>query len=243
MKLREAALSSIEARTSLPTSRRTAAGAYRWKTDIVTTTFWVKKNSASSWDPKWGESFGGFDNPEPEARLRGPTEYRAAAFIPQQNPFYCSLPYNDVTATGSKPESKTVIPWFRAVFVKDGQSVCKDRWIAVRNRRNNRIAYCQWSDCGPYRTDHYQYIFGNERPLPNRAGGAALGISPSVRDYLGAENTDITDWRFVEAREIPPGPWRKYGANNPFISPAAAPATGKAPPAQPAPSNPQVNIR
>jgi hypothetical protein len=30
-------------------------------------------------------------------------------------------------------------------------------------------------------------------------------------------NTDTTDWRFVEAREVPPGPWRRYGENNPFV--------------------------
>jgi hypothetical protein len=32
--------------------------------------------------------------------------------------------------------------------------------------------------------------------------------------------TDVTDWRFVESREVPPGPWRKYGDNNPFVQQA-----------------------
>jgi hypothetical protein len=94
--------------------------------------------------------------------------------------------------------------------------VCRDRWIAVRNPRNGRIAYGQWGDCGPFRTDHVNYVFGPERPSPNLNGGAGLDVSPSMRDFLGLANTDVTDWRFVEVREVPPGPWRKYGDNNPF---------------------------
>ncbi len=226
MKLRETALTSIEPRVSLPTTARTSGGAYRWKMDIITTTFWVGEsatvnnpvhNRSSSWDLNWAGNFGGFDNPDPVSRLRGPQDFRPAAFIPRLNPFYCALPYNDVTRGTTKPESRSVIPWFGSAFVREGQSVCRDRWVAVRNRRTGRIAYCQWSDCGPFRTDHYQYVFGSERPLPNLNGGAGLDVSPSVRDYLGMANTDTTDWRFVEAREVPPGPWRKYGENNPFV--------------------------
>jgi hypothetical protein len=65
-----------------------------------------------------------------------------------------------------------VIPWFNQTFERDGKSVCHDRWIAVRNRYG-KVAYAQWSDCGPFRTDHWQYVFGNERPKPNLNQGAA----------------------------------------------------------------------
>jgi hypothetical protein len=27
----------------------------------------------------------------------------------------------------------------------------------------------------------------------------------------------VTDWQFVEVREVPPGPWRTYGENNHFV--------------------------
>jgi len=37
-----------------------------------------------------------------------------------------------------------------------------------------------------------------------------------LRDYLGLQSTDVTDWRFVEAREVPFGPWALYGENNPL---------------------------
>ncbi len=231
MKLREAALAAIEPRISIPTSARTTTtgGAYQWKQGIVTTIFWCGENAsvnnpvhnhASSWDLNWAANFGGYDNPDPDARVRDSQDYRPKAFIPRQNPFYFALPYNDVTQGTTKSEARTVIPWFRSVFVREGQSVLRDRWIAVRKLGSGRIAYAQWGDCGPFRTDHWQYVFGNEKPKPNLNGGAGLDVSPAVRDYLGLANTDVTDWRFVEAREVPPGPWRKYGENNPFVQQA-----------------------
>jgi hypothetical protein len=38
-----------------------------------------------------------------------------------------------------------------------------------------------------------------------------------VRDYLGLNETDVTDWRFVEFSEIPRGPWATLGENNTFV--------------------------
>ena len=121
-------------------------------------------------------------------RLRQPgpvaaADYIPINFVPRQNPFYCALPYNDVTHGQFKPEAPLVIPWFRQAFVQQGHSVCKDRWVAIRN--GNRVCYAQWEDCGPFRTDHYQYVFRNERPKPNLNHGAGLDVSPAVRDYLG----------------------------------------------------------
>ena len=230
MKLREAALTAVEPRVSIPTTARTMGGAYRWKSNIITTIFWVGENAAknnpvhnhsSSWDLYWAQNFGGYDNPDPSARTR---DYRPIAFIPKLNPFYFALPYNDVTRGTTKPEARQVIPWFRQAFVREGQSVCRDRWIAIRNSRNGRIAYAQWSDCGPFRTDHWQYVFGDARPLPNLNGGAGLDVSPAVRDYLGISSIDVTDWRFVDVREVPPGPWRTWGENNHFVQRARAQA-------------------
>src|SRR5438477_488150 len=68
-----------------------------------------------------------------------------------------------------------------------------------------------------FRTDHWQYVFGNERPKPNLNKGAGLDVSPAVRDYLGLEETDVTDWKFVEFSEVPRGPWSKHGDNNTFV--------------------------
>jgi hypothetical protein len=220
MKLREQAMLKVEPQVFVPTSSRTSTQRYPWKTNIVTTVFWIGEqptennpvpNTKSSWDANWVYSYGGYDSPDGSNRRN----YIPASFVPRQNPFYVALPYNDVTHGQFKPEAALVIPWFKQSFVEQGKSVCKDRWIAVR--KGNRVCYAQWEDCGPFRTDHFQYVFQNERPRPNLNRGAGLDVSPAVRDYLGLQNTDVTDWQFVEVRDVAPGPWRNYGDNNHFV--------------------------
>src|SRR5205814_441629 len=80
-------------------------------------------------------------------------------FTPRLNPFYCALPYNDKAKEGHRPEAPRVVPWFNEVYQGPAVSTCKDRWIAIR--KGNRVAYAQWEDAGPFRTDHWQYVFGN----------------------------------------------------------------------------------
>lgn len=220
MKLREQAMLKVEPQVFVPTSSRTSTQRYPWKTNIVTTVFWIGEqptennpvpNNKSSWDANWTSSYGGYDSPDASNRRN----YIPASFVPHQNPFYVALPYNDVTHGQFKPEAALVIPWFKQSFTEQGKSVCKDRWIAVR--KGNRVCYAQWEDCGPFRTDHFQYVFQNERPKPNLNRGAGLDVSPAVRDYLGLQNTDVTDWQFVEVRDVSPGPWRTFGDNNHFV--------------------------
>jgi hypothetical protein len=38
-----------------------------------------------------------------------------------------------------------------------------------------------------------------------------------VRDYLGLSETDVTDWQFVDFKDVPRGPWSKLGENNTFV--------------------------
>src|SRR4029453_4524684 len=199
-----------------------AGQRYPWKTSIVTTVFWIGErpggknivntsfligerpsgnnlvpNRTSSWDRRWTKNYGGFDDPNPAHR----SNYVRVKFTPRQNPFYCALPYNDKARTGHRPEASRVVPWFKEAYQGPAVSTCKDRWLAIR--KGNRIAYAQWEDAGPFRTDHWQYVFGNERPKPSLNGGAGLDLSPAVRDYLGLKPTDVTDWRFVEFSEVP----------------------------------------
>jgi hypothetical protein len=69
----------------------------------------------------WASNYG-FDTPDSSARRN----YIPVAFIPRQNPFYCALPYNDVTDDGQfKPEAPSVIPWFKQAYSGPGESVCK----------------------------------------------------------------------------------------------------------------------
>ena len=194
-------------------------GEYPWKFGITTTIFWVGEpatvnnsvpNDKSAWDSGWFSNYGGYDSPNSDNRRNFiPTD-----FIPHQNPFYVALPYNDVDDHHSKPEAAQVIPWFRNCFVQDGQSVCKGRWVAIRHGK--KVCYAQWEDVGPYQTDHWQYVFGNERPRPNPNSDAGLDVSPAVRDYLALDGIDVCDWKFVDFSRVPRGPWAIYGDNNTF---------------------------
>jgi hypothetical protein len=223
--------SSLSAPTALPrvyssTLPRTNLTRYPWKMGIKATVFWVGElptannptpNTKSSWDVNWTASFGGFDDPDPAQRA---PDYRPAAFVPKQNPFYVALPYNDcIDYQTTKAEAARIIPWFSSTFRQHGKSVCRDRWIAVR--MNDRTCYAQWSDCGPFVTTDADYVFGNARPSNTQNDGAGIDLSPAVRDYLGLRGMGRVDWRFVEAQEVPDGPWRMYGENNDFVKQAA----------------------
>ncbi|HMJ05163.1 MAG TPA: hypothetical protein VK474_02805 [Chthoniobacterales bacterium] len=196
------------------------ARQFSWKANIVTTVFWIGEkpsannpvpNRSSSWDANWAANYGGYDDPNPAQRRN----MIPANFTPHQNPFYCALPYNDKAREGHRAEAPKVVPWFKEAYQGPGVSTCKGRWIAIR--KGARTVYAQWEDAGPFRTDHWQYVFGNERPKPNLNQGAGLDVSPAVRDYLGMQDTDVTDWKFVEFKDVPPGPWAKYGDNNTFV--------------------------
>jgi len=215
-KLDEQAVDKIEPPLPIATPGRPFPGRYPWKSNIVTEVFWVGQpwsGTSSAWDPEWKRHYGGIDNPRPSARHN----YIPIAFTPRQNPFYCELPYNDVNAGTTKPEAALVIPWFKAIYHKNGQSVCRSRWVEIRNQAG-KTCYAQWSDCGPGGTDQWQYVFGNQIPAANSMHGAGLGVSPAVRDYLGLTELDVTSWRFVDYPDVPSGAWSNYGVNNDFLN-------------------------
>jgi hypothetical protein len=209
-------------RMSLPSAYQPASARLSsapWKTGIVTTVFWCGElptpknpttNVMSSWDPAWRTNFGGYDDPENRTR-----SFTPVGFIPKRNPFYVALPFNDcLDGKTTKAEAAALIPWFKSSFKRHGLSVCKDRWLAVRH--GDRVCYAQWSDCGPFSTDDAKYVFGDASPANTKNGGAALDVSPAVRDHLGFQSGRRCDWRFVEVHEVPDGPWKNFGANNPF---------------------------
>jgi hypothetical protein len=195
---------------------------YPWKIDITATVFWIGENPSinnptpnhqSSWDTEWQKNYGGYDDPNPAARTNS---YTPKAFVPGLNPFYVALPYNDVlNHKEHKTEAAKIIPWFQSCFTKAGRSVLRGAWIAIRF--GNRVCYAQWEDCGPYCTDDYQYVFGNSKPKSQINNNAGIDLSPAVRDYLGIKSQQKCDWRFVDLREVPLGPWRGLGNNNPFV--------------------------
>jgi hypothetical protein len=128
-------------------------------------------NTESAWDASWIEHYGGEDDPTKR------TNFIPAGFTPGLNPFYVALPYNDVDDHHTRPEAHLVIPWFKDRFVRDGQSVCKGHWVAIRHGK--RICYAQWEDVGPFQVDHWQYVFGGEGPRPNPNHDSGLDVSPA----------------------------------------------------------------
>lgn len=196
---------------------------YPWKTHVPCTIFWVGEqptarnptpNHKSSWDQKWAINFGGYDDPSPANRIANHAtgEFRPKRFIPKLNPFYIALPYNDVLNHRShKPEARRVIPWFSRMRPQPGKTVCKGRWIQIHY--GGRSCYGQWEDCGPWETDDWQFVFGNQkRPKTRQNGGAGIDLSPAIRDYLKLKSGTKVHWRFVEAGQVPYGPWKKYGS-------------------------------
>ena len=66
-----------------------------------------------------------------------------------------------------------------------------------------------------------RYVFGsnNAKPASRENMGAGLGygagldVSPALNGCLGFRelngDTDIVNWQFVDAVDVPPGPWKR----------------------------------
>lgn len=198
---------------------------YPWKTHVTCTIFWIGEqptarnptpNCKSSWDQNWARNFGGYDDPNPVNRIANHNtgEFRPRAFVPKLNPFYLALPYNDVLGWNRhKPEASRVIPWFGRMRPAPGKTVCKGRWVQIYN--GSRSCYGQWEDCGPWETTDWEFVFGNKPPKTKQNGAAGIDLSPAIRDYLGLKSGQKVHWRFVEAAQVPYGPWKKYGGEMP----------------------------
>lgn len=195
---------------------------------ITATVFWIgepkgngssENNALSAWDDRWLEHYGGIDSPGRRSARNG---YFPTAFRPRENPFYLDLPYNDFDDKGvPRPDRLKVVPWAPAlkpqlaVFAQSEApfSLLKNRWVKLR--RGSRVCYAQWEDSGPYVYDDSRYVFGSAtaKPASRRANRAGLDVSPAVRDCLafrGLNNADNrVDWQFVDAAQVPPGPWKR----------------------------------
>ena len=205
----------IKTPTTKPTS---SVRTYPWQKNITATIFWVGEkpttnnptpNHASSWDTKWQQNFGGFDDPKNRAAVG----YRPAAFVPKLNPFYIALPFNDrLNHKYIKPIVPKIVPWFNLRDVQKGKSCLKGRWLQIVYGR--KYCFAQWEDCGPFNTTDWQYVFGNQRPINSKNNGAGIDLSPAIRDYLGLKSGDKVHWRFVDDASVQQGPWSKYSSTH-----------------------------
>jgi hypothetical protein len=204
-----------------------------WHTDIVATTFWVGEvldpsasdgsQVISTYDSEWLESYGGCDGVVVGGRCQ--TELRTSAndffptrMTPLQNPFYLDLPFDDVNDPAAFAMRGDVVPWadepaYRRIVHDPHASLMKNRW--VRLRANGHVCYGQVEDAGPGVYDDAAYVFGEDdrRPANTRYNGAGLDVSPALNGCLGFSHLngtdDRVDWQFVEASEVPDGPWRR----------------------------------
>jgi hypothetical protein len=183
--------------------------AYPVHRDIIATVFWVGEppsrdngfvgNDASAWDDHWRQHFGGIDDPN----YRQPGGYGPAGFRPRENPFYCALPYGEFTDSGDvRPDVHKVYWYDREHPPTDGRSILVGRWVRIS--LNGRTSYAQWADVGPFQTDDVDYVFGSRPPVDRRAG---IDLSPAAAGYLGVPGEARVSWQFVDADEVPAGPW------------------------------------
>jgi poly(3-hydroxybutyrate) depolymerase len=172
--------------------------------NIMTTYFWVGEDASednswisnhhSAWDEDWVNHFGGIDNPDCR------DGYQPCGFTAKENTFYCALPYSDFDDQGPKV-NRLDVPWYEEV--DDQTSVIKNRWVKVIF--NGKEAYCQLEDAGPGSSDDFAYVFGNAAPIHD----IGLDVSPAVRDYLGLDGMDQTNWQFVDDEDVISGPWKE----------------------------------
>jgi hypothetical protein len=202
----------VDANSASETSQNQTALEYPIHKNISVTFFWIGEdasednkeisNNSSAWDDFWVKHYGGTDNPE---KRNG---YMPAKFAPMENPFYFALPYNDFDKKGErKKDVASVIPWAKDMKLGESVSYCKNRWIKII--KDDKVAYGQWEDVGPFGEDDVSYVFGSAEPKSKTNKHAGLDVSPAVRDFLGISGKDMIDWQFIEAGDVPDGPWKK----------------------------------
>jgi hypothetical protein len=199
--------------TDFPPISHAPTRNYPWKSDIITTVFWIGEggsalssttNVQSAWDMNWIHHNGGTDDPDEMSRMSG---YSSLTHASTLNPFYVALPFNDL-AYPEKAERWLPSGWYKPTrHGEKAVSACQGRWVEIKTR-SGRVCYAQWEDVGPLVSDHAEYVFGPERPdTLTRAG---LDVSPAVAKYLGFDSTALTSWRFVDNGDVQPGMWLRY---------------------------------
>jgi hypothetical protein len=216
-----------------------SANPYPWHTNIVSTTFWVGEifdpNASdgsqviSTYDANWFANYGGCDGVVANGgcsteRRTAANDYFPLRMTPKQNPFYLDLPFDDINDSAAYARRGQVIPWATspkyAPYIHDPSvSLMKNRWVELQ--KGGATCYGQIEDAGPGEYNDASYVFGsgNARPENQRYGGAGLDVSPAINGCLGfAEldgDTDLVAWRFVEANQVPAGPWTRIITTTP----------------------------
>ena len=213
-------------------------GTYPWHTGIVATTFWVGEifdpkaadgsQVESAYDSSWMRHYGGCDGRVVRHGRRSTceTQRRTAAngwfptdMRPGENPFYLDVPFDDVNDPIAFRQRCGVVPWaqdpgYRGHCRDRTFSYLKNRWVRIVGPAG-RTCYGQVEDAGPGKYHDAAYVFGSHdvRPANRRYGGAGMDVSPALNGCLGFAalngDADRISWSFVEADDVPPGPWTR----------------------------------
>lgn len=186
-------------------------GHYPLHQNITATSFWIGEgasgsnafisNAKSAWDENWQIHYGGVDDPQNR------NGFYPAAFIPKENPFYFALPYNDFDGNGNrKPDVNKIVYWTNDHSWSGSQSMLKNQWIKIT--KDGKIVYAQWEDVGPFGENDSDYVFGDAAPQSSTNSNAGIDLSPAVQTYLNLNGEDQVDWQFVDAADVPDGPWK-----------------------------------
>jgi hypothetical protein len=154
---------------------------------------------------------------EPRTAANG---YFPTKVAPKENPFYLDLPFDDLNDSTGFATRCNVIPWANdpgyAGHCNDGNfSYMKNRWVKLTGPNGN-TCYGQVEDAGPSSGSKYHdstYVFGanDARPANKLFNGAGADVSPALNGCLGYSEldgqNDKVNWQFVDAADVPPGPW------------------------------------
>lgn len=186
-------------------SPKTDRGGYPWHNNITATVFWIGEgaddsndfihNRASAWTRDWVAAYGGVDNPDKLC------DFKPCDFTPGENSFYAALPYNDLDEMCQPKGNQDRIYWFQNTTGRGG-TLIKNRWIEIKH--DDKTTYAQLEDVGPFGEDDIDYVFGDKPPQESRSG---LDLSPAAAKYLGLDGRGQVNWRFIEAEQVPAGPW------------------------------------
>jgi hypothetical protein len=145
--------------------------------------------------------------------------------VPHENPFYLDLPFDDINDPVGFAERCAVIPWAGQYPPSDcsnpGFSYMKNHWVEITGP-NGSTCFGQIEDAGPVTGSNYHdanYVFGtmNARPANkgssgDRTQGDGMDVSPALNGCLGFAalngDDDHVSWQFVDAGQVPPGPWK-----------------------------------
>lgn len=227
--------------SSAPEAARAVDRQYPWHTDIVATVFWVGEvfdpyaidgsQMVSTYDSQWFNNYGGCDGVaaggscQTEPRDSG-NGFFPRNMAPRQNPFYLDVPFDDVNNAGAFGRRGQVIPWandpgYAGRAQDPGFSFMKNRWVQMQ--KGGAVCFGQIQDAGPGEYNDAAYVFGgdNRRPANSRFNGAGMDVSPALAGCLGFESInglqDRLNWRFVEEKDVPAGPWKRIVTTSPVV--------------------------